>query len=404
MSKLNYIDIFAGCGGLSLGLHQAGWNGLFAIEKSPMAFETLKHNLIDKKNHFLWPNWLPQKAHDVNLLISEYGSELSKLKGKVNLVAGGPPCQGFSFAGKRNEKDQRNKLVNAYIKFVKIIEPEILLFENVKGFTSSFKSDKVKQKNYSNLVVNKLKKLGYNVHAKIINFGEFGVPQNRKRFILVGVKNGESRNFFDLIVNKKKSFLKQKNISSNTSVKEAISDLLKKNGLITSEEFRNFKIGKYGGPNSNFQNLMRENNVGLLPDSHRFSNHSEKTIFRFNYILNSCKRNNNVSKELKKEFNTNKHTVIALSPDERSPTLTTLPDDYIHYLEPRILTVREYARIQSFPDWFEFKNKYTTGGKNRIHEVPRYSQVGNAIPPLFAELAGNSLKDLIKNNKGGTAS
>jgi len=79
-----------------------------------------------------------------------------------------------------------------------------------------------------------------------------------------------------------------------------------------------------------------------------------------------------------------------------SPTLTTLPDDYIHYCEPRILTVREYARLQSFDDWFEFRGKYTTGGKARCHEVPRYTQVGNAIPPLFGEQSGEVLKEILK--------
>jgi len=80
--------------------------------------------------------------------------------------------------------------------------------------------------------------------------------------------------------------------------------------------------------------------------------------------------------------------------NEPAPTLTTLPDDYIHYKEPRIFTVREFARIQSFPDWYEFKGRYTTGGKLRIKQVPRYSQVGNAIPPLFAEIVGHSFKEI----------
>ena len=85
-----------------------------------------------------------------------------------------------------------------------------------------------------------------------------------------------------------------------------------------------------------------------------------------------------------------------MSQDDVSPTLTTHPDDYVHYCEPRILTVREYARIQTFPDWFEFKGKYTTGGKLRKVEVPRYTQIGNAIPPLFGELAGMVIKEMLK--------
>ena len=97
-------------------------------------------------------------------------------------------------------------------------------------------------------------------------------------------------------------------------------------------------------------------------------------------------------RSFKERYNLNKKCIIPLEQSTQCPTLTTLPDDYIHYSEPRILTVREYARIQSFNDWFEFRDKYTTGGKKRKGEVPRYTQVGNAIPPLFMELSGIVLK------------
>ena len=103
------IDLFAGAGGLSLGLYQAGWEGLFAIEKNAFAFETLKYNLIDIKKHFNWPDWLPQTEHDINEVLKKYPKQLKSLKGKVDLVAGGPPCQGFSMAGKRVEEDVRNQ-------------------------------------------------------------------------------------------------------------------------------------------------------------------------------------------------------------------------------------------------------------------------------------------------------
>jgi DNA (cytosine-5)-methyltransferase 1 len=117
-STLRYIDIFAGCGGLSLGLHNAGWKGIFAIEKNRMAFITLKHNLIEKKDHFEWPSWLPVTEHDINEVLKNYKGELEKLRGNVDLVAGGPPCQGFSTAGRRDEHDERNNLVDSYIEFI----------------------------------------------------------------------------------------------------------------------------------------------------------------------------------------------------------------------------------------------------------------------------------------------
>ena len=137
-----YIDIFAGCGGLSTGLLKAGWTGLFAVEKNKDAFSTLKHNLIDKNNHFLWPSWLKIKEHDINELIKDNGKELLDLQGKITLVAGGPPCQGFSMAGKRDKDDQRNKLVKSYIKFIRLVMPEAIIFENVHGFTVNFKNKK----------------------------------------------------------------------------------------------------------------------------------------------------------------------------------------------------------------------------------------------------------------------
>ena len=170
-----YIDLFAGCGGLSLGLHNAGWKGLFAIEKSPDAFETLKFNLIDKKNHFSWPKWLPESELEINFVIEKYKKELARLKGKVTMIAGGPPCQGFSMAGRRNENDLRNNLINSYIDFVKIIEPKIIFFENVKGFTMEFKKNKEKGIAYSSLVTKKLDELGYYVKGQLVNFGNFGM-------------------------------------------------------------------------------------------------------------------------------------------------------------------------------------------------------------------------------------
>ena len=394
-SSFTYIDIFAGCGGLSLGLYKSGWHGLFAIEKSPMAFETLKHNLIGKKKHFKWPIWLPQTSHDINKILVNYEIELEKLRGKVDMVVGGPPCQGFSLAGRRNEADSRNKLIDSYIKFVSLVKPKMLFFENVKGFTIGFKKKDSRGKAYSNYVVENLRKLGYEVEGRIIDFSEFGVPQRRKRFILVGLKTGDPCKFFDLIVKNKVSFLKKKGLKANNSVKSAISDLERINGEISSISYKGFKEGVYSKPKTNYQKYIRTGCDFNLPDSHRFANHTKKTIDKFNHILENCSRNKAINELTKRKFELKKKCTIPLDMNQKSPALTTLPDDYIHYSEPRILTVREYARIQTFDDWFELRGNYTTGGKLRKIEVPRYTQVGNAIPPLFGELAGNVLKGLL---------
>lgn len=400
--KKKYIDLFAGCGGLSLGLHNAGWAGLFAIEKSPDAFNTLNYNLIQKKHHFEWPKWLPQTHHDINEVLKKHKKELRTLRGDVDLIAGGPPCQGFSMAGRRNERDTRNNLVESYIEFIKLVKPKIIFFENVKGFTLEFKKNKDKGIAYSSYVTDKLKKCGYQVYGQLVNFADFGIPQKRTRFILVGIrkdmvgKNKKlAKSFFTQIEENKYDFLLSKGLSINTNIQDAISDLLMSNGTIESPDTKKYKAGVYSKTINKYQVFMRKNFSGGIPDSHRFANHRPDIVNKFSAILSSSRRNKDLDKHLREQYNIKKHTIIPLGGDEPSPTITTLPDDYIHYAEPRILTVREYARIQSFPDDFEFKGKYTTGGKRRTQEVPRYSQIGNAIPPLFGEQAGKILYNII---------
>ena len=359
-----------------------------------MAFETLKHNLIEKKDHFEWPSWLPVTEHDINEVLNNYKGELEKLQGNVDLVAGGPPCQGFSTAGRRDEHDERNKLVDSYVEFISLVKPKILFFENVKGFTFAFKKDNSKAVAYSNYVSGKLLDLGYKTHHEIIDFSAFGIPQKRKRFILVGMLDNDPKLFFNKIVQNKHGFLGKKGLEENVTIEDAISDLERKCGEVVSTEYKNFKEGLYGVPITKYQKRMRAGQNGNRPDSHRFSNHKKRTVEKFNYILENCQRGTRIDSKTKDKFNLKKNCITPLERNSPCPTLTTLPDDYIHYSEPRILTVREYARIQSFDDWFEFREKYTTGGTHRRKEVPRYTQVGNAIPPLFVELSGSVLKEI----------
>lgn len=393
-----YIDLFAGCGGMSLGLANSGWKGIFAIEKDSMAFETLKFNLIGKRKHFDWPSWLPLKEHDIGEVLENYKSQLKSLRGKVDLIVGGPPCQGFSLAGRRKEKDHRNKMIDFYINFIDLVRPKMLFFENVKGFTIGFKNKNSRGRAYSDYVWEKLKNLGYNVHGEILDFSKFGVPQRRKRFILVGIRGGDPMKFFDNIVRNRVEFLQQKGLREKVTIKDAISDLERVHGEISSINFNNFKEGVYSNTQSDYQKFLRKKMIKSSPDSHRFPNHNEKTIKKFSFILQNCLKNKNIGNDVKIKFKLKKRCIIPLQQDKESPTLTTLPDDYIHYSEPRILTVREYARIQSFDDDFEFKGKYTTGGKLRTKEVPRYTQVGNAIPPLFGEQSGIVLKEMLLIN------
>ncbi|EEF58518.1 DNA-cytosine methyltransferase [Pedosphaera parvula Ellin514] len=373
---------------------KAGWKGVIAIEKDPMAFATLKHNLVDMEEHFAWPKWLPTTSHDIKKVIRKYPSELKKLAGKITLVAGGPPCQGFSVNGKRQEKDQRNRLVKSYVAFVKIVKPKLLLFENVRGFTMEFAKNGSGEI-YSDKVCKLLRKLGYDVFADVIDFAGYGVPQRRRRYILVGTLKGSAKAFFKLIKKQKVGFLKRKGLPTRCTVSQAIRDLQKCNGLIKSPDSKSFLAGTYSTPQSRYQRFLREGVISEVPDSHRFAKHEKSTVRRFRDILRRAPKAKQISEELKAKYKLKKRSITPLCANSVSPTLTSLPDDYIHYSEPRILTVREYARLQSFPDRFEFKGKYTTGGKLRRLEVPRYTQIGNAIPPLFAEQAGLALRKLL---------
>jgi len=192
----------------------------------------------------------------------------------------------------------------------------------------------------------------------------------------------------------RKKFLTKKGIGLTNSLEDAISDLLRINET-TSHDTGSFITCFYNKPKSEYQKLLKGNYPKKIPNSHRFAKHNASTVEKFKYILENADKNKTLSDDIKEKFNLKKRTIIPLSGSTPTPTITTLPDDYIHYCEPRIFTVREYARIQSFNDWYEFKGKYTTGGKARIKEVPRYSQIGNAIPPLFGEQAGLVLKNFI---------
>lgn len=406
MKKYTYIDLFAGCGGLSLGLHFAGWKGLFAIEKNEDAFQTLHFNLVEKLNHFNWVKWLPIQPWDINQVIRDFEPELKALQGKVDMVVGGPPCQGFSTAGRRNEGDVRNGMIQSYLQFVELVKPKIIFFENVKGFTQKFEKNKTEGIAYANYVENRLKDLKYDIKGDMIDFSEYGIPQKRMRFILVGIRKDIAKktkksaiDFFSLLLSNKMQFLANKGLENHTTtLEQAISDLLHQNGVTKTPDRGNFTTGLYGKPQSAYQKMIRKGHQGEIPDSHSFANHRPEITERFSNILEAYGRNKNVGRQtLREKFKISKHTIIPLEGNNFAPTLTTLPDDFIHYSEPRILTVREYARIQSFPDWFEFKGKYTSGGKMRVKEVPRYTQVGNAIPPLFGEQGGIILKLLLKN-------
>ncbi|MGE8049183.1 DNA cytosine methyltransferase [Pseudomonas monteilii] len=399
-----FIDVFAGCGGLSLGLMQAGWNGIFAIEQDHNAFQTLKKNLTgqDSKYRYSWPNWIPQTPHNIYNILDEGRPLLERLAGNIDMLVGGPPCQGFSSAGKRNSNDPRNKLVEAYVDLVKIISPKLVLIENVRGITSSFKDSETAEKiNYSDIIISELSK-NYIVDSKVLDLTTFGVPQNRFRFFIIAIRKDITCTEppFEKIESLRESFLSKKMLSVPVSAKSAISDFeTEHSGTRDSRDSKGFKEIGYKGPRTRYQKLM---NAGeTLPSNTRLANHKADIKARFKELIAICNEdgrlNVSLSQALREKFNLKKKALRVMDPLSPSPTITSMPDDLIHYLEARTLTVRENARLQSFPDWYDFQGKYTSGGDRRKREIPRFTQVANAVPPLAAEAIGMGLKELVES-------
>lgn len=389
--KINYIDLFSGCGGLSFGFSLTKrFNRLFAVEKDNDAFLTYRKNLLFSGDTS-WPDWLDEKNWDIIELLSSHEEDFKTISGCVDLIVGGPPCQGFSFAGKRSHADERNLLPFYYLKAIDLLKPKAIFFENVRGFCVPFIGDKLERISFSDELISDLEKIGYSSHSEILDFSKYGVPQKRERFILFATNKKfglNPKDFFDKLEFSKDTFLKNKNLKSPITIEDAISDLVQGNQKKSQDE--RFLYGRYSSPPRNeYQNLMRAG-IGEV-SNHRFPNHSEKIVERFSSII----RENLSNKEIHERFQIKKSIIQLLDAKKPAPTLTTLPDDYIHYSEPRILTPREYARIQTFPDSFIFYGKYTTGGKKRKSEVPIYTQIGNAVPPLFAELAGIVIGDIL---------
>ncbi len=418
-NKRYFIDLFSGCGGLSLGLMKAGWHGLFAIEQSSDAFKTLRHNLIEEGKHnanmprFDWPLWLEVRPYEIKDFLGSYGKRLKSLQGNIQLVAGGPPCQGFSFAGRRTGKDSRNELFQYHLQVVELVRPEFVLMENVQGIDTAFRISKQEKKargrprkSYAKRIRDALENQGYEVQQHILRAADFGVPQLRPRYFALGIRRDliggrHPPDLLKVLLERREAFLRTRGLPTDrpVTVFEAISDLsISGKSLVECKDKESpagFVQINYKGPETSYQKLMHENMKGKQLNSLRLPRHRPETIKRFEKILKECRKGVQVSAEERARLGIRKIAITPLAPNRPSHTLTTLPDDLLHYAEPRIHTVREHARLQSFPDWFEFCGKYTTGGDRRSKECPRYTQVGNAVPPLLAEIIGEALHAIL---------
>lgn len=412
MPAHNFIDLFAGCGGLSLGLSESGWRGLFAIERDAMAFETFAANFLNRKSgeKFDWPDWLERRPWLIEDLLVEHGTELRGLRRRVQLVAGGPPCQGFSFAGRREKLDPRNMLFKKYVEVVDSIRPDVLLVENVLGMRvvhgrKSLGRARGKGRppeSFSERLIKALSALKYDATVIHLDASAFGVPQKRPRLFVLGVRRNPStaaaggvERLVSLVEECRLRQLVEMRLTPPVSSRDAIGDLETSRGRLRActdpASPRGFQEPDYKGPTSRYQQLMRGSIPAGHMDSARLARHSDEVRTRFLRILQECRQGVAMHSTDRQRFGISKQRIHPMAARQPAPTVTTLPDDILHYSEPRILSVRECARLQSFPDWFQFRGKYTTGGHQRVQECPRYTQVGNAVPPLLGRAIGLAL-------------
>lgn len=377
MGKYKVLDLFSGAGGMAEGFLRAGFDVPYATDISPDASETYinRHKQLNMKLNYC--------LGDINELANS--SKLRDFLGEdftnIDVVCGGPPCQGFSLAGKRDANDPRNKLVFSYLEILRELKPKYFVMENVTGLLSTicesyrgncgtlYKDTKV-----IDILVEEFRKIGYSVDFEILNAADYGVPQNRMRVIILGVLNSKN------IV--KPNFPKKKRIK--VSSYEAIEDLRNIGNSETVARYNTEATSKYQEESRKGRTMNLA--VSTL-SNHTTSKHSKHVKERF-ALLKEGENFNSLFKRLNedqlKKYYSKKNNCKKLSQNESSPTITTLPDDIIHYSENRILTVRELARLQSFDDSFVFYGKRTTGGKRRKSETPQYTQVGNAVPPLLS--------------------
>lgn len=424
MTMPSFIDLFAGCGGLSLGLSLAGIQGLFAVERDGMAFRTFAENFLGDRGvpvpTFAWPNWLERRAWSIDDLLAAHRNDLERLKGTVDVLAGGPPCQGFSLAGRRQASDPRNQLFEKYVQVVDAIRPRALVIENVPGMgiahssnESPGESGRRHKESYYEKLKETLEAAGYEVQGRVLDASRHGVPQKRLRLIVLGLEkeharriHGGIKRIFALLEERRPHYLRELGLAGSITASQAISDL--RSDRVPRQQYTDpesngpFEEATYQRPETTFQQLMHQHCSDDAMDSMRLARHGAEIRERFATILEECRRGARMDQASLARHGLKKQRIHPMSPTEPAPTITTLPDDVIHYEEPRILTVRECARLQSFPDWFRFRGKFTTGGDMRTKECPRYTQVGNAVPPHLGMMIGRAILAALEEEIDGS--
>lgn len=447
MEKMNIknrpiaVDLFCGAGGMSEGIIQAGFDIAFSsdINKEVEVTYRKRHEqlgLVQGADTFYLRSDIKDLTGDFILNTIKSLPRYQNIPNlKVDAIFGGPPCQGFSRNGERKGKnDPRNFLFREYVRVIRELKPDYVVMENVEGFTDTKLEGFVgltgkqyfgKSSLAPNLLKSELNLAGYDVvEPRILMASDYGVPQNRKRAIFIAYKKGlRAPNYpepivkenervssmeaiVDLLLNQQKSikpsrFIVESNNGRTPSFKDGLPI---KAGSIKNQELSNlsnlvierFSLYKEGQTTSELRKEIINNGIDLsdypyLLDLCSTSLKLDKkaTISLFNKP--------NIDKSLTDILLTKKNVRTRLASNKPSPTVVTIADDYIHPTENRTFSVRELARFQSFDDSFVFYGKRTTGGILRRTEIPQYTQVGNAVPPLLAKAIALEILRVIQN-------
>lgn len=370
MKTITMIDIFAGCGGLSLGLEQAGFKAIYANEINPICANTYKLNInIDEKNVYV---------EDINEWIEKIKDEKIEF-GEVGLVSGGPPCQGFSMANRqRIIDDPRNNLYKSYLEFLKIVKPKFFIMENVKGMAN--KIDEIKN-DFKDILGDE-----YDISHRLLNAKYFGVPQNRERLFMIGNRIGVcSEEIFKNIENEKHHQyvlrdalfdLPALGVNENknkSSIENDIVGYIKRTHTYAKSKFFDYindgRSVKYVFNHKNRYNNERDVNIyTILPQGENSLHESIADIMPY-------KSRNHMFKD--KYFKLKENDVCKTITSHMKYDCNM----YIHPTQPRGLSAREAARVQTFPDDFIF-----TGPQNSW-----YLQIGNAVPVKLAKAIGSEV-------------
>lgn len=357
IKKYRVIDLFSGCGGISKGFENTERVEIVgAIDFEQSACNTFQNN---------FPNAKVICGDINNITVKSTGFK------DIDIIIGGPPCQGFSALNrwsKEMQEDPRNKLFFQYLRFVEELQPKAILIENVRQILTS--NNGFAKRNIENI----LDELGYNVKNEILDCSEFGVPQSRKRAFFVGIRKDLGEYDFSSL---------NKYRSEKVTVEDAISDIAELEDSISFEECENgYKLGK---AKSKYQKEMRRDD-NLLYD-HLVYYPTPSVINKIKHVPEGGNWRN-VPEDLFKSHRTNRQSNYLRRLDRNEPSITidTGHNMYFHYAFNRVPTIRESARLQSFPDDFKF-----TGNKGQ-----RFRQVGNAVPPLMAKKIALSILEVLE--------